>query len=99
MRYWEIKYLNFVPLLQIFNGAFIDSKWLIGKIDSIYPLFQCPQDEPFDQLAFFVMGTGTGLGCNAANISTRHGIDNDTEITQEIFSVGSQLLFMERLPG
>ena len=99
MRYWEIKYLNFVPLLQIFNGAFIDSKWLIGKIDSIYPLFQCPQDEPFYQLAFFMMGTGAGLGCDAANVSTRHGIDNDTEVTQETFLVDSHLPFMEWLSG
>ena len=51
----ESEYFYLMSHWQIFDGLFIDSKWLMGKKDAFHAHGQGAQDESRDLLLFFVM--------------------------------------------
>ena len=51
----ESEYFYLMSHWQIFDGLFIDSKWLMGKKDTCHAQGQCAQDVSSDLLLFFVM--------------------------------------------
>jgi hypothetical protein len=68
-----------ITLSEVFNGTFVNSKWLLRKVDVFNTLSQGSQNQTSDLLLLLMMGTGACSCRNSPDISARHRVNDNAQ--------------------